>query len=141
MIGQLASRMRVGGEPLHARVGRVATTVARTPEMRLVAAVLEEALRCVEHHALTRRGPRKAFREARAWFFDSDQDGPFAFETVSALLGLDPSALRKEVRLRLAAAGWTYAGSASTLSPNVEPRHLLVAPPEQPALPTEQDAA
>src|SRR2546425_683598 len=75
--------------------------VVRSPEMRLVAAVLEEALRGIERHSRSHRRPRRAFREAYAWFFDDDQDGPFAFETVSELLGLDAAAVREQVRRRL----------------------------------------
>jgi hypothetical protein len=73
----------------------------RTPELRLVAAVLEEALQCIGRYARSRSAPRREFREAYAWFFDQEQEGPFAFETVCDLLGLDPLAVREQVQRRL----------------------------------------
>jgi len=76
--------------------------VANSPEIRLVAAVLEEALRCIERHRRSRAAPRREFHEAHAWFFDAEQDGPFAFEMVTTVLGLDPDAVRDHVRQRLA---------------------------------------
>lgn len=71
-------------------------------ERRLLAAVLEDAIRCY----LTNRGGRtKAqldrFLEVQAWFNDrrpaSGPCGLFTFETVCEALGIEPGLLRKHL--------------------------------------------
>lgn len=69
---------------------------SNSPEMRLVAAVLEDALRSVFRNVDARRGPRRReFLEACYWLLDDSRDWPFAFANVCDLLGLDATAVRQ----------------------------------------------
>jgi hypothetical protein len=65
------------------------------PEKGLMLAVVEEAVATFQHHlgADTRRG-RRLFREADEWFRSADTSWTFAFESVCAVLGLDPDYVR-----------------------------------------------
>ncbi len=71
-------------------------------ERRLLAAVLEDAIRCY----LTNRGARtkaqlERFLEVRAWFDDrGPAHGPYAlftFETICEALGIEPARLREQL--------------------------------------------
>jgi hypothetical protein len=70
------------------------------PEVALIAAILEDALR-----SLSRRDPngprRREFIEARDWLLDDDRAWPFAFRNVCDLLGIDAAALRDTFQDRL----------------------------------------
>jgi hypothetical protein len=80
------------------------------PEVRLVAAVLEHALRSI---ASFRRGGHREVQEAaaaREWLLDGDRSPPFAFENVCEWLGLDAD----DVRGRFAVDGrWSATASRS----------------------------
>jgi hypothetical protein len=70
-----------------------------SPEMHLVAAILEDAVCCLTRNAGARRGRRhRELVEARAWFQDERRDWPFAFVNVCELLGLDATAVRQRLR-------------------------------------------
>jgi hypothetical protein len=75
-------------------------TVKRTghshPEQDLMLAVLKDALLNFRKHL---RNPKKSLRRDREWFFSNDQGGLFSFESVCAVLGLDPQRIRKRLRL------------------------------------------
>jgi hypothetical protein len=70
---------------------------------RLMAAVLEEAIRCLcgqtwvecDEYSRSRRG--KLAREARAWFIEQDTEWLFGFGTICDVLGCNPEALRERV--------------------------------------------
>ncbi len=67
------------------------------PERRLMAAVLEDAVAClsVNPAACSRRQTRDFF-EAQAWINGTDDsEWVFSFANVCALLGIDPSYLRR----------------------------------------------
>ncbi len=69
------------------------------PALELVAAMLEDALRCVLRNADARRGPkRRQFVEACNWFLDDRREWPFAFVNVCELLGIDATAVRQTLR-------------------------------------------
>ena len=72
---------------------------ARSPEQRLVAAVLEDALRmyCRCAGASGIRSQR-LLRETAEWFASHDATWPFAFEAVCDTLGLDGEWLRGLLR-------------------------------------------
>ena len=59
---------------------------------RLMLAVLEDALRCLQQTHAESRNPfhRRAFAEAEIWILDRKAQGPFAFETICEALG-DPA--------------------------------------------------
>jgi hypothetical protein len=62
-------------------------------------AVLEEAVHCLQHQS--RKSGRRAqrlTREVEAWFFADDPHWVFSFVNICALLGLDPTYLRRGLR-------------------------------------------
>ena len=77
----------------------------KQPEIRLMAAVLEEAISC-----LTVKVPpatvrqRKQFEDARQWFAaEDDSEWIFSFKNICEALGIDPAYLRRGL-IRWAAA-------------------------------------
>ncbi len=61
-------------------------------ELRLMAAVLEDAIN------ILRKQPRsRAGREAREWLTSSDASWPFAFERICDALDLDADSVRRRV--------------------------------------------
>ncbi len=68
----------------------------RSPEVHLIAAVLEEALLCIV--AAHRRRRRKEFSDAWTWMWSDTRDWPFAFANVCEVLGLECAAVRASVR-------------------------------------------
>jgi hypothetical protein len=76
---------------------------AHWPELRLVAAMLEDALQCVLRNATAVSGPRRReFLEAYDWLWDDSREWPFTFANVCDLLGLDDVAVRQCIRLIIA---------------------------------------
>jgi hypothetical protein len=74
------------------------------PELRLVAAIFEDAVRSVSRFAGHRRGRRRReFLEAWEWLFSDDRTWPFAFTNVCEVLGLDDVAVRQRLLLSTAA--------------------------------------
>ena len=75
----------------------------RTGEQRLMAAVLEDAIRsfCTHAGAAGKRAQR-LFGETAEWFASPDASWPFAFETVCDALALDPEWIRRVLRRWLA---------------------------------------
>lgn len=69
-------------------------------ELRLMAAVLEDAV-----NVLRKRPRSRAGREAREWVGSRDTSWPFAYERICEALDLDPDRVRREV-----AAGGTAVG-------------------------------
>ncbi len=66
---------------------------------RLMSAVLEDALRCLQTCADARTHVRRRmFFEAQAWISDRTARGPFAFEAVCEALGIEPNRLRDGIR-------------------------------------------
>jgi hypothetical protein len=66
---------------------------------RLMLAVLEDALRCLQIHAESRNpAHRKALGEAEIWILDRKSRGPFAFETICEALAIQPEHLRDGIR-------------------------------------------
>jgi hypothetical protein len=97
---------------------QLATSPAWLPEQRLMAAVLEDAFRCLHRKAVIDSGvetekvrrrlvPQNA---AACWFASHDTTWPFSFENICAALGLDAGALRQ--RLRVAAPSRRYRPAA-----------------------------
>ena len=84
---------------------------ARTPEQRLMLAVLSDAidllLARLRPGALKATSRPRAIAEARAWVESDDTLWPFSFENVCGALGLHPDWLRRRV---LALHGKLQAG-------------------------------
>jgi hypothetical protein len=66
---------------------------------RLMSAVLQDALRCLQT-CTDASTPirRRMFFEAQAWISDRRARGPFAFEAVCEALGIEPNRLREGIR-------------------------------------------
>jgi hypothetical protein len=79
------------------------------PEISLIAAIFEDAVRCVQR--ASRGMTRRQFSEAVEWSASERRDWPSAFVNVCDLLGVDAKAVRK--RLRNGAAAATFKCSRS----------------------------
>jgi hypothetical protein len=75
------------------------SNTAHTPEVRLIAAVLEDAIDCYLKYcsAKTRRGKR-IFIEAAQWIFDRNEDWLFGFDNICEMLKLDPDYIRRVLK-------------------------------------------
>ncbi|MGB7946540.1 MAG: hypothetical protein WCH75_02550 [Candidatus Binatia bacterium] len=75
------------------------STMAYTPEMRLIASVLEDAIDCYLKYfsAKTRRGKR-LFGEAEQWIFSRNDDWLFSCDNVCEMLKLDPDYIRRVLK-------------------------------------------
>ena len=75
------------------------SNTAHTPEIKLIAAMLEDAIDCYLKYcsAKSRRGKR-IFAEAAQWIFDRDEDWLFGFENICEMLKLDPDYIRRVVK-------------------------------------------
>ena len=68
---------------------------ALTPERRLLAAILRDAIDCYMRSCFGKsRREKKIFRETEEWFFGSDE-GVFSFENVCEILKLAPGYIRR----------------------------------------------
>ena len=61
-------------------------------ELRLMAAVLEDAINIVRKRPRSRAG-----REAREWLSSNDASWPFAFERICEALDLDADSVRRQI--------------------------------------------
>jgi hypothetical protein len=70
------------------------------PEHRLMMAVLDDAVRCIEKYRFPTdvRG-RRLFREAKQWLLAAESRWPYSFEHICAILDLDANAVRHRLRL------------------------------------------
>lgn len=68
------------------------------PEISLVAAIFEDAVRCIQRasRGVTHRQSSEAFE----WIASERRDWPFAFVNVCDFLGVDANAVRKRLRIR-----------------------------------------
>jgi hypothetical protein len=83
------------GEYLHVYQGRP----SETPERRLIAAILRDAVDCYLRDCFSKNRHRKrSFREAEEWFFKADDYGVFSLENVCAVLNIDPGYIRRSLR-------------------------------------------
>ena len=81
-------------EYLHVYQGRP----GETPERRLVAAILRDAVDCYLRDCLAKNPHRKrSLREAEEWFFKSDDYGVFSLENVCSVLNIDPGYVRRSL--------------------------------------------
>jgi hypothetical protein len=70
-----------------------------TPEEKLMFAVLNDAIGCLEkYHGSKRRGARALYREARNWILITGEDAIFSFENICEVLKLDPGYVRVGMR-------------------------------------------
>jgi hypothetical protein len=90
-----------GSVPLWAPAACLSSPLARYSgrnkcgEIRLVAALFEDALRCIVRNADAHHGQRwRDFVAAQEWFKDDRRDWPFAFANVCEFLALDAAEVR-----------------------------------------------
>ena len=72
------------------------------PEQRLMIAVLQDALDCVEKYRFAKdpRG-RRLFDDAKQWMLAAETDWPYSFECICAVLDLNSDAVRQRLRVAL----------------------------------------
>ena len=69
---------------------------ALTPERRLLAAILRDAIDCYMRHCFAKsRREKKMLQETEEWFFGSGEEGVFSFENVCEILKLAPGYIRR----------------------------------------------
>lgn len=69
------------------------------PELALMRAVMEDAVRCYQKQFVsTRRRAVRFAREAEAWLFSDDTEWPYAFLNVCTALGVNPEYIRRGLR-------------------------------------------
>lgn len=88
------------------------------PEKKLMLAVLEDALFCLERYfRVQSRRRQRRYLETEDWVFRADDGDPFSFDNVCEVLGLQPSYVRKGVlqwkQHRLEGAAKNSAGNVS----------------------------
>ena len=70
------------------------------PEHRLMMAVLDDAVRCVEKFRCPSQDRnRRLFDEAKQWMVAAEPGWPYSFESICAALDLDANAVRQRLRL------------------------------------------
>lgn len=81
-------------EYLHVYQGRPSDT----PERRLMAAVLRDAIDCyLRDCCAPNRHKKRSYREAEEWFFKGDDRGVFSLENVCGILNLDPGYIQRSL--------------------------------------------
>lgn len=70
------------------------------PEQQLMIAVLHDALDCLEKHRSAKRPrDRQLFNETQQWFLTRETRWPYSFESICAVLDLNPDAVRQHLRV------------------------------------------
>lgn len=74
------------------------STSLQQPELVLMMAVLEDALKCYfdNARATSRRGSQ-LFEEAERWFFSSNDEYLFSFENICGFLRIEPNQIRRRL--------------------------------------------
>jgi len=80
---------------------RLQRSAARTGEQRLIAAILEDAIAicCKPNPPKTSKG-RTVLRESLRWVRSNDRKWLFSFLRICEMLDVDPSAIRRGIRIR-----------------------------------------
>ncbi len=75
------------------------TPQTERPEVSLMRAVLEEALKCFQYQfCLRSTETQRLAREAESWFFSDETDWPFAFVNICEALHFEPTYIRRGLR-------------------------------------------
>jgi len=73
-----------------------------TPEQRLLIAVLQDAIHCLERYRFaTDRHGRRQYQEVRRWVLAGESRRPCSFEGICGVLDLDPNVVRLCLARRL----------------------------------------
>lgn len=89
------------------------------PERRLAFAILADAVRCFQLNMRAQsRTKVREFTAARSWLFQTEDNGPFSFDSICYLLDIHPDGLRQGLRrwraLKLAGAPFPPAATPLT---------------------------
>lgn len=85
--------------PVQFFAGRRGESLATLATKRLMLAILEDAMRCLERSLQSRTHcARQSYLEIEEWMADRDAHGPFAFETICGVFGIEPDCLRFGIR-------------------------------------------
>jgi hypothetical protein len=100
---------------------------AETPERRLMAAILRDAIECyVRHCCAENRHKKRSYREAEEWLFKGDDRDVFGLANVCAIFNLAPGYIRRMLllykRQNEASADSTPGDTPGELSINKIPR-------------------
>ncbi len=69
-----------------------------TPERRLLAAILRDAIDCYLRDCCTEnRHKKSSFREAEEWFFSTDDYDVFSVENICSVLSINPGYVRRSL--------------------------------------------
>jgi len=69
-----------------------------TPERRLVAAILRDAIDCyLRDCCAENRHKKSSFRDAEEWFFSADDYDVFSLENICGVLNINPGYIRKSL--------------------------------------------
>ena len=72
----------------------------QAPEQRLMIAVLQDALDCVQKHRFAKDPQRRRlFQAAKQWFLSDERDWPYSFECICGAIDLDANAVRQHLRV------------------------------------------
>jgi hypothetical protein len=72
------------------------SSVVHTPEVKLMLAVLKDAIDCyLKYVSAKQRRARKLSNEAEQWFFSDEDDWLYSFQSVCDILKLDPDYIRR----------------------------------------------
>jgi hypothetical protein len=70
--------------------------IPQQPEIRLLLAVLEDAINCYQDNILAVNKKRvQLYKEAEDWFMSDDASWIFSFESICSLLNLEPNYFRQ----------------------------------------------
>ena len=70
----------------------------RTPEHRLMIAMVQDAVRCIAKYRLAHEPRHRAlFAEARLWLLASETSWPYSFECICEALDIDSDAVRESL--------------------------------------------
>ncbi|HZR83551.1 MAG TPA: hypothetical protein VFD92_20825 [Candidatus Binatia bacterium] len=107
-------------------VDRVRARSTDRPEVRLMCAVIEDAILSYlsfasPEPAVRRKGSLNAFRQIESWIESRDYEWPYSFENICSALELDAEHLRRGLRR------WRDSGQTPRFE-RTKPRQLTIGP-------------
>jgi hypothetical protein len=92
--------------------------IPQQPEIRLMLAVLEDAINCYQDNIFSINKKRiQLFKEANDWFMSDDTSWIFSFESICGILNLEPDYFRQ---------GLQHWATKQRTARNVKPRPAII---------------
>lgn len=92
----ITNSLRVFGTPYDVSLETFRRKSYAEPEEKLMLAVLDDAIKCIQKYAFARHRKGKIlFQEAEDWVQEINRDWPFSFVNVCDILGFAPDYLRE----------------------------------------------